>query len=334
MKAARLYGVTDLRIEEIPDLAGPDPGHSLVRVTAVGLCGSDLHWYSEGGIGDDQVDHPVVPGHEMGGVAVTGPFAGQRVAIDPAIPCGRCEQCRTGDHNLCPEVRFAGHGIIDGGLREFMLWPDAQLHPIPATVSDAGAALLEPLGVAIHTLDLSHLQLGADVLVTGAGPIGLLTVRLARLRGAHRIFVTEPHAHRRDAALSFGADAAWPVDDAAGAVLEAAGGRGVDVAIEAAGTDDAIATGIGAVRPGARVILAGIPDNDRMVVPSAAARRKGLTLVFVRRMRDVYPRAIALAASGLVDLDGLATARFSLSEAVAGFRHAAARNGLKTVITP
>lgn len=197
-RVARLHAVADLRIEEAPDPGAPPAGWSTVAVTSVGLCGSDLHWYAEGGTGEVSIVDPVVPGHELAGVALDGPHAGRRVAVDPAIPCGRCEQCRAGHGNLCPDIRFAGHADLDGGLQERLVWPDALLFPLPDAISDDGGALLEPLGVAVHAVRHAHVREGHDVLVVGAGPIGVLAGAVARRAGARQVLVSEPLATPRD----------------------------------------------------------------------------------------------------------------------------------------
>lgn len=334
MKVARLHGEGDVRVVDEPT---PEPaaGESLIQVTAVGLCGSDLHWFGEGGIGDAVLRQPLVLGHEFAGVVRSGPLRGQRVAVDPAIACGRCESCRDGHPNLCPSVRFAGHATTDGGLREFVTWPDHLLHPIPDEISDAGGAVLEPLGVAIHTLDLGHLRIGATVAVVGCGPIGLLVVQLARAAGASLIVALEPRAHRREAARRLGADLALTPAEASDSTLaEATAGRGVDVAFDVAGSDEAVHLAMLAARPGARVVLAGIPDSDRTTFSASLARRKGLTLVLVRRMKEVYPRAIDLARRGAVDVESLVSNRFPLADAAAAFASAATRDHLKTIIEP
>jgi L-iditol 2-dehydrogenase len=291
-------------------------------VTAVGLCGSDLHWFAEGGIGDAVVEQPLVLGHEFAGVLDDG----TRVAVDPAIPCGLCESCLEGNPNLCPTVRFAGHSTQDGGLRELLVWPEHRLHPLPDTISDAGGAVLEPLGVAVHAFDLGHVRIGSTVAVVGCGPIGLLVVQLARASGATSVLAVEPLTHRRQAALDYGADLALSPDEAATYP------GGFDVAFEVAGTDAAVDTAMQLVRPGARVVLAGIPDDDRTSFSAALARRKGLSLIMVRRMKDVYPRAIALVQRGLVDVESLVTARYPLERADEAFAAAVKREGLKTVI--
>ena len=225
MRVARLHAVADLRLADEP-VPVPGPGESLVRVTAVGICGSDLHWWDQGGIGDAALDHPLVLGHEAAGVIEEGPRRGQRVAIDPAIPDGTCRPCREGYYNLCLNIRFAGHGKQDGAMREFMTWPDELLHPLPDEVSDAAGAVLEPLGVAIHAFDLGHVRLGAPVVVVGAGPIGLLLVQLLQVSGAGPVTVFEPLPHRRAAAAALGAAVADPAEAADPAALRALVGEG------------------------------------------------------------------------------------------------------------
>jgi L-iditol 2-dehydrogenase len=334
MRAARLHGIGDIRIGDEP---APDPGpdESLIRVRSVGICGSDLHWYEDAGIGDATLSAPLVVGHEFAGVIEGGPRHGQRVAVDPAIPCGVCEQCQEGNRNLCRFVRFAGHGSTDGALREYVAWPTELLHPLPDTISDPDGAMLEPLGVALHSYDLGHVRIGSSVAVVGCGPIGLCLVQLARAGGATLVIAVDPLAHRRQAALSYGADVvltAEPGEFSEG-TAEATQGRGVDVVFEVAGTDEAVALAIEAARPGARVVLAGIPADDQTTFPASGARRKGLSLIMVRRMKEsVYPRAIRLVERGLVDVRTMVSARFGLSQVEQAFRTAQARDGLKVVI--
>ncbi|MEE6272357.1 zinc-dependent alcohol dehydrogenase [Georgenia wangjunii] len=335
MRAARLHGVGDVRVDEVE---APVPaGHeSLVRVTAVGLCGSDLHWFADGGIGDATLEEPLVLGHEVAGVVEGGPQHGRRVAVDPADPCGRCEQCLAGDRNLCEHVRFAGHGRTDGGLRELIAWPSDLLHAVPDDLGDADAAMLEPLGVALHAVDLGRARLGATVVVVGCGPIGLCAIQLARAAGADRVVAVEPRAHRREAAARLGADVVLDADDPAvlAALADATGGRGGDVVLEIAGNDAAVALAVHAAGRGATVVLAGIPEGDSTTFPASAARRKGLTLKLSRRMKEMYPRAIGLVASGRVDVTSVVSDTYPLAEAAEAFRSAHARTGLKVVVEP
>ena len=175
-----------------------------MRVTAVGLCGSDRHWLVDGGIGDDVVDAPTVPGHEFAGIVESGPQRGRRVTVDPCMPCGRCEPCRTGAAHLCVVMRFAGLPPTDGALREYVAWPEAALHPVPDSIDDVAAALIEPLAIAVHAVERAGNVAGATVGVLGCGPIGLLIVAVARIAGVASIVATDPLAHRRDAALALG----------------------------------------------------------------------------------------------------------------------------------
>lgn len=329
MRVARLHAARDLRLSTEPDPV-PRDGETLVRVGAVGLCGSDLHWWTDGGVGETALGSPVVPGHEAAGTVVGGPWDGRVVAIDPAIPCGRCSRCLDGDPNLCPTVRFAGHGATDGPLRELMPWPTDRLHLLPESMDAVAGAMLEPLGVAIHAVDLARVRLGATAAVVGLGPIGLLAIQVLLAAGAHRVVGVEPLAHRRRAAEELGIDTV--VDPADAGTLDL--GDGADVVLEIAGDDDAIETAVRLARPGARVMLAGIPSTSHSAFPAAVARRKGLSMLMVRRMKEVYPRAIALAADGAVQLAPLVTARFGLDDAAAAFEHGAARAGVKTVILP
>ena len=332
MRSLRLHGKGDVRLHE-EDRPQPREGETLVRVTAVGLCGSDIHWYAEGGIGDTRLTRPLVLGHELAGVTDDG----RRVALDPAIPCQACDLCLEGHPNLCEGTRFAGHGEDDGGLREWLAWPERCLVPLPASLSEADGAMLEPLGVALHAVDLAHLRPGSRVGVFGCGPIGLLVLQAARLAGAARLFATDlgERPHRLEAARRLGAVAfAAEGGREAAAIRDAMGGAGLDVAIEAAGENAAVDAAVEAVRPGARVVLAGIPAEERTSFRAATARRKGLTLVLSRRMKHAYPRAIRLVESGQVDLRSPVTHRFPLERGPEAFAAAARREGLKVLVEP
>lgn len=329
MKSVRLHAPGDLRCEDEP-VPAVGEGEKLIRVKAVGVCGSDLHWFAGGGIGDAKLEHPLVLGHEFAGETESG----QRIAVDPALPCGHCELCEQGDPNLCPAVMFAGHGTQDGALREWIAWDEKHLFPIPDSFTYADGAMLEPLGVALHAVNLAKIKAGMTVGVFGCGPIGLLIIQLAKLSGAVNIIATDKLPWRVEAAKAFGANHAHLVEDQleGSAIRAATGGRGVDVAFEVAGVQDAVDTSIAAVIPGGKVILAGIPDDDRTSFSASTARRKGLTIKLVRRMKHTYPRAIELVSKGLVDVRSLVTHRFPLEQAAEAFRTAARREGLKVIV--
>ncbi len=331
----RLHAADDLRLHDEPTPV-PGPDEALVRVTAIGLCGSDLHWFGEAGIGDARIAQPLVLGHEFAGVIESGERRGERVAIDPAIPCGECEPCYEGNPNLCIALHFAGHGADDGALREYLTWPLRCLHPLPASLTDADGAMLEPLGVALHAVDLGKVKPGMAVGVFGCGPIGLLVLQVARAAGAASIIATDKLAQRLEAARSFGATAVFQAEGGHenAVVWAATNGRGVDVAVEAAGEKDAVEAAIAASKPGGRVVLAGIPADDRTAFTASVARRKGLTIKLSRRMKHTYPRAIRLVQSGAVDVRSLVTHRFPLEKTNEAFVVAQKREGLKVIIEP
>ena len=329
MKVLRLHAPGDLRLHEEP-LPDRGSGETILRVQAVGICGSDLHWFGEGSIGDARLDKPLVLGHEF--AAVTE--AGTRVAVDPAIPCDECEYCKKGYPNLCVNLKFAGHGTQDGGLREVMTWPQKCLFDLPDSIDAVEGAMLEPLGVAIHAVDLGKIKTGMRVGVFGCGPIGLLIIQLAKLSGATEILATDRLAHRVEAAKRFGASQAFSVEDPRGLeeMRTAVKERGVDIAFEAAGEQKAVDDAFGAVLPGGKIILAGIPNSDQTSFSASTARRKGLTIKLVRRMKHTYPRAIELVSRGLVDVRSVVTHSFPLEQALEAFQVAKRREGLKVII--
>lgn len=330
MKTARLVspGLLQFFTEPIP---APRGNETLIQVKAVGICGSDLHWFNEGSIGDSHLSRPLVLGHEFTGITQDG----RRVAVDPAIPCGKCEQCRKGHPNICPHVIFAGHGEQDGALREWIAWDSSCLFDLPDALNDSEGVMLEPLGVAIHAVDLAKIQIGMTVGIYGCGPIGLLIIQLSRLAGARKIIATDPLTHRVVAARSLGADAVFEVKDHTRItdLLASTEDRGVDVAFDCSGSLDAVSTAFQTVIPGGKVILAGIPDDNQTSFDAALARRKGLTIKLVRRMKNTYPRAIDLVARGVVDVKSLVTHHFPLEKSQEAFQLASRREGLKTIIT-
>ncbi|MBT8400724.1 MAG: alcohol dehydrogenase catalytic domain-containing protein [Rhodothermia bacterium] len=335
MKVCRLHGRYDVRVSEESIPRGV-VGNELVRLTCVGICGSDLHWYEEGGIGDAQFERPLVLGHEPAGVIFDGPREGTRVAVDPAVSCDRCSFCAEGNPNLCSDLRFAGHGLEDGAFREMMVWPSSSLIPVPDVLSDLEIAMLEPLGVAIHAVSLGKVRPDVTVAVFGCGPIGLLILQVVLNAGAGRVVATDRLPHRLEAARRLGAAETVLAgqDGEVEAVLAATNGEGVAVGFEAATENAAVETAIACARPGGRVVLVGIPDDDRTSFSASIARRKGLTIKLARRMKHTYPRAIKYVVDKKIDVASLVSHRFSIDQAAEAFAVASGRNGLKVVIDP
>ena len=321
-RAALLHGPRDIRVEDVPD-EEPGEGELLLEVTAVGICGSDLHTYLNGEIGGVAAEKPLVLGHEAAGCVValgagTERFfhVGQPVAIDPGLPCGVCERCLGGDPNLCIRLQFIGLYPRNGALRDRMVHPASACVPLPNAIDPVAGALLEPLGVALHAVNLAKIMVNDDVLVTGCGGIGLLIVQLVRLTGAKRVFVSDEHDWRLALARSYGVDFAVNAarDDVVRVVREQTSGRGVDVAIESAWVKTTANQCVEAVRNGGRVIVVGIPAEDSITFRASTARRKGLSIKLSRRMKHSYPPSISLVSRGAVDLSSLATHRFSLDQ--------------------
>jgi len=342
MRIAKVMAPRQIILEESP-VPSPGPGEALVRIKAVGICGSDLQYYTQGRIGDLQFTAGHILGHEVAGLVeglgpgVEGPPPGTRVAVDPAIHCGRCRFCMEGNPNFCSNLRFFGSPPMAGALQEFIVHPAHLLLPLAPSTSFPVAAIIEPLGVAIHAVDLGHLKAGCRVAIFGCGPIGILTARVARLSGATVVCASEPLPHRRTAATQYGATAVFDprTDDVVAGIREATHGEGVDVAFEMAGSQAATEQALEVLRPGGTAVLVGYWKLDQVTLPGIRAMRKGLTLRFVRRMKNTFERAIDLAQSGSVDLKSLISHEFCLDEVVDAFARAEKRGPgvLKAVIT-
>jgi L-iditol 2-dehydrogenase len=334
MQVARIHRAGELKLHDEP-MPVPGSGEALVRVTSVGICGSDIHWLREGGIGEDRIVAPLVLGHECAGVIESGSRKGERVAIDPAIPCNLCEFCEQGNPNLCSALRFAGHAPQDGALQQYIAWPERCLFPLPGSMTDVEGVMLEPLGVAIYSVDRGDVKPGMSVAVFGCGTIGLCVIQVARAAGAANIFATELPGmpHRIQAAHSFGATMFKANNGSeADEILKATEGRGVDVAFEAAGDPAAVEAAVAAVKPGGKVVLIGIPLEDRTSFTASTARRKDLTVIALHRMKHTYPRAIQLVLGGQVDVASLVTQRFPLTDIVGAYAAAEKREGVKTIV--
>lgn len=319
-RVAVLRGVGDVAVEERP-MPEPAQGDVLVEVRSVGVCGSDVHYYEHGRIGSYVVEAPLVLGHEASGVivgvgvGVDPDRVGGRVAMEPGIPCGRCRSCRRGVYNLCPDVRFFATPPIDGAFARYVTLPADLAHPIPDRLSDDAGALIEPLAVGVAACRKAAVEPGDRVLVTGAGPIGVLCAQVAVARGAAEVVVADINAARLEQALRMGADRAV---DTRTESLSSIGE--VDVLLECTGVEPVVADGIRAVGPAGRVILVGMGAREGSTLPVATLQTRELLVTGVFRYANCYPAAIALAAAGKVQLDALVGARFGLDRAEQALR--------------
>jgi L-iditol 2-dehydrogenase len=334
MRVSVLRGPRDVGLEEraVPR-AGPR--EVLVRISSVGVCGSDVHYYEHGRIGSYVVEEPLVLGHEASGTVesvgseVTRLAVGQRVSIEPGVPDMACEQCLAGRYNLCPGMRFHATPPIDGSFAEFVVVHELFAHPVPDTVSDDAAALLEPLSVAIWACSKGGVTAGSRVLVTGAGPIGLLAVQVALCHGATDVIVTDVNRDRLELARGLGATR---VVDAADGPLSA--DPAPDVLLECSGNDRALLSALDLLAPAGRVVLVGMGGSD-VALPLSLIQERELTVTGTFRYAHTWPTAIALAASGRVVLDQLVTGHFELDDVEAALQ--STRNdphAIKAVVHP
>ncbi|ELY91842.1 zinc-binding dehydrogenase [Natrialba taiwanensis DSM 12281] len=298
-------GTFELDARECP---APGPSEVLVEMSDVGICGSDIHWYEHGRMGDRAVEEPLVLGHESAGTVVEvgadvdGHAVGDRIAIEPGVPCGECEYCCRGTYNLCRDVEFMATPGTDGAFREYVAWPAEYAYGLPDAVSTREGALCEPISVGVHAVRRADVGIGDSVLVMGAGPIGLLAADVARAAGAADVAVVDVVDSKLDRAVDRGADLA--IDgreaDVAAAVREAFG-TGVDAAIEATGAPPAIESVLDVTRPDGTVVLVGLAPDTEVPVDTFELVRRQVDVRGSYRFANTYPTAISLIAGGDVD---------------------------------
>lgn len=314
MRTSVLRAVRDVVMEQrrVPE---PAPHEVLIRVTAVGTCGSDTHYYEQGRIGDFVVREPLVLGHEAAGTVVacgsevTAHVPGTRVALEPGVPCLSCVQCRSGHYNLCPEMRFFATPPVDGAFSEYVTLHERFAYPVPDEMTDEAAALIEPLSVALWACRKADVGAGSRVLITGAGPIGLLTAQTARALGATEVVVSDVSERRLRLAEELAATAT--VDVRHRSLAEA--GVECDALLECSGNTTAAADAIHTVARAGRVVLVGL-GGEELALPLGHVQRREIQVTGTFRYANTWPTAIALAASGAVELDKLVTHRFGLDD--------------------
>src|SRR5699024_7704435 len=332
MRASVLLGARNLEVQQRP-VPQPAADEVLIRVTSVGVCGSDVHFYEDGRLGDWLVKEPLVLGHESGGeiVAVGSDVSasrvGSRVSIEPQKPSPHSAETLRGQYNLDPAMEFYAVPGTDGAFQEYVTIQSHFAYDISDSISDDAAGLMEPLSVALASVEKAGVGLGDRVFISGAGPIGLIIAQVLRASGVSEIFISDVDTQRRSAATSFGATAT--IDPATDDVA----GLGVDAFLDASGAQPAVASGISSVRPGGRVVLVGMGAQD-MKMPVSMIMNRELWVTGVFRYVNTWPTAIKLVESGAVDLDGLVTGRFGLSEVEAAFESTKQPGTLKSVVLP
>lgn len=322
MKVAVMLGVGKMEFEE-RDIPCPKDDEVLVKLEYVGICGSDLHYYESGAIGDFVVKPPFVLGHEPGGTVVEvgknvkSLKIGDRVALEPGKTCGHCEYCKTGRYNLCSDVEFFATPPIDGVFQEYVAHEAGLCFKLPDNVSTLEGALIEPLAVGFHAAMQGNARAGQTAVVMGAGCIGLVTMMALKVMGVSKVYVVDIVEKRLKKAMELGADGVINGSevDVVEKVMELTDHKGCDLAIETAGTQATTVQAIHMVKKGATIVLVGYSKSGEMTLPMSLALDKELAFKTIFRYRHIYPMAIDAVSSGKVDLKGIVTNIFTLDEA-------------------
>lgn len=342
MKAAVMHAPGLIQIEErpVPEV-GPDD--VLVRIGAVGICGSDVHYYVTGRIGRYVVEKPIILGHESAGTIVaigdhvTSHHVGDRVALEPGIPCRHCEYCKSGRYNLCPDVVFMATPPVDGVFCEYYACPADFAYALPENVSLEAAAMCEPLACGLHAVRRARLQPGETVAIVGAGPIGQMALQAARAYGASGRIVIDPDERRLELAARSGATSTInPNDPDSAKDIQELATTGIDVVIEASGAPETSILVTDLIRRGGRIVFIGLPGQEHVPFSVLQLVDKELDVLGVFRYANVYPQAIQLLASGLVDVTSMITHHRSLDETLEAMEIARQRldGAIKVIVLP
>jgi L-iditol 2-dehydrogenase len=319
MKAAVMPKPGEINIEErpVPQL---QPDEVLIKVMAVGVCGSDVHYYENGRIGRYVVEKPIILGHECAGIinavgpAVTRFQPGDRVAVEPGVTCGRCDACKSGRYNLCPDVQFLATPPVDGAFVQYMAMREDFVFPIPDHLSFEEAALNEPFSVGIHAARRSRLQPGSTLAIMGMGPVGLMAVAAAKSFGASRIISTDLEPIRLVAAKRMGATDTINIreEDPVEAIKRLTGGQGVDTAWETAGNPKALQSALYSLRRGGKLAIVGLPAQDEIPLNVPFMADNEIDIYGIFRYANTYPAGISFLSSGQIDAKSLITDRYPL----------------------
>ncbi|MFC7019889.1 MULTISPECIES: NAD(P)-dependent alcohol dehydrogenase [Haloarcula] len=339
MRTAVLVGPTEFELTDRPR-PQPAPDEVLVAVRDVGICGSDVHYYEHGRIGDYVVENPLVLGHESAGEvvavgdAVTHLSVGDRVALEPGVPCRRCTHCKRGDYHLCEDVTFMATPPHDGAFTEYVSWPADFAYRLPESVSTTEGALCEPLSVGIHAVRRGDVETGDTVVVTGAGPIGLLVMEAARAAGATDVVLTDVVPEKLAVAAERGADLTVDVSetDLEAAVDDHTDGVGADVVVEASGAAPSIESTFDVVRRGGTVVLVGLASEVTIPIDVLDVIDNELDVHGSFRYKNTYDAAVDLLADGVVDVEGIVDFEAPLSDIDTAFQRSMGSDIVKDII--
>lgn len=321
MKVAVMTGIKQMGYEE-RDIPTPKPNEVLVKIEYVGICGSDLHYYEHGHIGSIVAEPPFVLGHEPGGVVVEvgadvkNLKPGDKVALEPGTTCGECEFCRSGRQNLCPNVVFWAAPPVDGVFQEYVAHEAALCHKLPENMDTMEGGLIEPLAIGFHAARQGEARIGQSAVVFGSGCIGLVCMLALKAQGVSPVYVVDVMDNRLEKAKELGADYVinGAKEDTVGKIMELTEGRGVDLAIETAGTEITANQAIHIVKKGSNIVIVGYTKTGYVNLEMSTALDKEISFRTIFRSRHLYDTAIEAVRIGRVNLKGIVTDVFDFSD--------------------
>lgn len=343
MRAAVMQKPYQISIEEIP-VPEISSDEVLVKVMAVGICGSDLHYFEHGRIGPYVVEKPIILGHECSGIvaalgkAVTEFKVGDRVAVEPGVTCGRCDACKKGRYNLCSDVHFLATPPYDGAFVQYIKMRKDFLFPIPDHLTFEEAALNEPFSVGIHAAKRAGMQPGSTLAIMGVGPVGLMAIVAGKAFGARKIIVADLEPIRLDAAVKLGATHTINVreEDPVKKIKALTGGLGVDVVFETAGNPKALQNGLAVLRRGGKLSIIGLPPQDEIALNVPFIADNEIDIYGVFRYANTYPQGITFLSSGVADVNAMITNRYNLEDTQEAMLNASTNKStsVKTIVYP
>jgi L-iditol 2-dehydrogenase len=322
MKAMVLTGIRKMEMREVPEPQITDPGEVKIRMTVVGICGSDIHYYTQGNIGTQVVEYPFAVGHEGAGIVVetgknvTRVKPGDKIAIDPAMPCWECDQCRAGRHHTCRNLRFLGcPGQAEGCLTEYLVMPEESCYPLEGKLITDHGSISEPMAIGVYAVKKSGGVKGKDIGILGFGPIGMSVMLAVKAEQAGKIFVTDKIAPRLSIAQKEGAVLTINAgdEDVIGKILEKEK-RGLDIVFECCGQQEAFDQAVELLKPGGKLVVVGIPEFERWSMNVEKTRRKEISLQFIRRQVDCVQLSLDMMKNGDIDIKNMITHRFPFSK--------------------
>lgn len=327
MKSIKLTGIRQMEITEVPEPVVTSPLEVKIRVLAVGVCGSDIHYYTRGNIGSQKVTYPFTVGHESAGVVVdTGKLVsrvkpGDIIAIEPAMWCGKCDQCLAGRHHTCRELRFLGcPGQAEGSLAEYIVMPESSCFPLPPGLNPDHGVISEPLAIGIYSVIKAGQVKNQKIAILGFGPIGMSVMLAAKASEADEIYVTDKIEERLS--VSYARNASWSGNPDRTNIVEVIKKKvpeGLDVVFECCGQQEAVDQAVNLLKPGGRLVIVGIPEFDKWHLNVDITRRHELSVQFIRRQVGCVDPALEMMKNGKIDISGMITHRFPFSRTKEAF---------------